>query len=110
MALQTTITAESPDRTEYKYDRTVKNRGYWEPGESEGTFVYVYQGYFIETTIHTIKTWYACTQAACITFAEAYEGGGSIDMQLVSEVLNAYNFVLTETEKTEEWNDAPEEE
>lgn len=106
MALQSSIDIDAPDRTEVKHDRNVKNRGYWEPGTVEGTFDYVYQGYFIETTIHTIKTWYACSKSAVDLFVASYTGAGSFDPQLISEVLNAYNFVLTETTKTEAWTDA----
>lgn len=105
MALKSSINGASPDKTEIKYDRDVSYRGYWNADEDTGVFSFVKLGHFVRTAAHTVKTWYACTQAACTTFIGSYSGDGSYVAEEVSEVLHAFNFVLTETEFTEEWVD-----
>jgi hypothetical protein len=105
MALKSTITAETPDKVETKHDRTVANRGYWDYDAETDVFTFVNQGAFIRTDVHTTKTWFACSKSACDSFIAAYTGTGSFSAEEVSEVLHAYNFVLTETTQTEEWVD-----
>lgn len=108
MALRTTIVAESPDRTEKKYDRSSSRRGYWKASEVNGTFVYVPMGYLNEVQTHTIQTWYANTQAACEAFADAYVGAGSIEIEESSPVVRAYTLRLTETVYSTKWVDLEE--
>jgi len=104
MALKNTINEATPDKVETKRDRTTARRGYWST-TAPGVFEYVPLGYLIRTDVRTIKTWFACTKNACETFDAAYAGGGSIDIEEVSEVVHAYNLTLTETTATEQWVD-----
>ena len=108
MALKTTINEATPDKTETKRDRTTLTRGYWSETEPD-VFSYTNLGFLIRTAIYTIKTWFACTQSACATFDATYEGGGSIEITEVSEVLHAYQLTLTEVVHTEQWVDVEDE-
>jgi hypothetical protein len=109
MALKSTIDADAPDKVEYQVDRNTKRRGYWAVStETPGLKEYIPLGYLIATDKHTIKTWFACTQAACTTFQSTYAGGGSIEVDEVSPVVKAYNLRLTETTYTQQWVDLEE--
>jgi len=109
MALKSTIDANAPDKIEYAYDRTAKRRGYWAPDDDNpNRFNFVPQGYLVSTDRHTIKTWFACSLAACEAFIDAYAGGGSIEAPETSPVLKSHNLVLTETQYFEEWLDDDE--
>ena len=104
MALKNTINEATPDKVETKRDRTTARRGYWSETEP-GVFSYTTLGYFIRVAIYTIKAWFACTKSACEAFDATYEGGGSIEITEVSEVLHAYQLTLTEVVHTEQWVD-----
>jgi hypothetical protein len=105
MALKTTIVTGSPphlstpDKTETKVDVTVGHRGYWKrTGEGEWTLVPVGQKRRVET--HTIKTWFACTLAACEAAATAYVtagGTGSYAWEETNEIIHSYTFSIIET-------------
>lgn len=104
MALNNLINEAEPDKVETKRDRTTAMRGYWSETEPD-VFSFTALGYFIRVANYTIKTWFACTKSACETFDAAYEGGGSIEITEVSEVLHAYQLTLTEVVATEQWVD-----
>jgi len=99
MALKTTINLSAPDKTESKVDVTVGHRGFWKlTGEDEWTLEPVGQMRRVET--HTIKTWFACTLAACEGAAAAYvaaDGPGSYAYEETSEIIHSYSFSIIET-------------
>ena len=107
MALNSTITYESPDRVEGQIDKTTEERYTWNntgPDAYEAVLVGVYV--FSKTV--TTKTWVSCTLAACTTFVAAYEGTGSISYNETVPALHAYDLTLVET--TESSTFTPEEE
>ena len=99
MALNSSINLSTPDKTGTKVDVTVGHRGFWKrTGENEWTLEPVGQMRRVET--HTIKTWFACTLAACQSAAAAYvsaEGTGSYAYEETSEIIHAYTFSIIET-------------
>ena len=96
MALNSSINLSTPDKTESKVDVTVGHRGYWKlTGEDEWTLVPVGQMRRVET--HTIKTWFACTLAACKTAATTYGGTGSYAYEETNEIIHSYTFSIIET-------------
>ena len=99
MALKTTINLSTPDKIESKVDVTVGPRGFWKlTGEDEWTLEPVGQMRRVET--HTIKTWFACSLAACEAAATAYvtaDGTGSYAWEATSAIIHAYTFSIFET-------------
>ena len=99
MALKTTINLSTPDKIESKVDVTVGHRGFWKlTGEDEWTLEPVGQMRRVET--HTIKTWFACTLAACEAAATAYvtaDGTGSYAWEETNEIIHSYTFTIIET-------------
>jgi len=99
MALNSSINLSAPDKTETKVDVTVGHRGVWKlTGEDEWTLEPVGQMRRVES--NTIKTWFACTLAACEAAANAYvaaEGTGSYAWEETSAIIHAYTFTIIET-------------
>ena len=99
MALKTTINLSTADKAETKVDVTVGHRGIWKlTGEDEWTLEPVGQMRRVET--HTIKTWFACTLAACESAATAYvkeDGTGSYAWEETNEIIHSYTFSIIET-------------
>ncbi len=104
MALNSSINLSTPDKTETKVDVTVGHRGYWKrTDDDEWTLVPVGQLRRVES--HTIKTWFACTLAACEAAATAYvtaDGTGSYAWDETSAIIHAYTFTIIETTITRE--------
>ena len=99
MALNSSINLSTPDKTESKVDVTVGHRDFWKrTGEGEWTIEPVRQRRRVAT--HTIKTWFACTLAACEAAGTAYaaaDGPGSYAWDETSEILHSYTFTIIET-------------
>ena len=99
MALKSSINLSTPDKTESKVDATVGHRGVWKlTGEDEWPLEPVGQMRRVET--HTIKTWFACTLAACEAAATAYvtaDGTGSYAWEETNEIIHSYTFTIIET-------------
>ena len=99
MALKTTINLSTPDKTESKVDVTVGHRGFWKVSDED---VWTFQpvGHMRTVESHTIKTWFACTLAACEAAATAYVtayGTGSYAWEETSAIIHSYTFSVIET-------------
>ena len=99
MALKTTINLSTPDKTESKVDVTVGHRHFWKRTEENvWTIESAPRRRSVET--QTIKTWFACTLAACEAAATAYvtaDGTGGYAWEETSEIIHSYTFSIIET-------------
>ena len=106
--LQSIINIDSPDKTETKVDASVQYISYWTETDTD-VFERINVGWINRKKTYTIKTWFACSQAAVNTFIGTYDVDGAIDPQCMSDVIKSYDVTLTESVVTEEWHYAEEE-